>query len=364
MRVETEKYLKIVRDDIVPKIPAFNDLEPDQMEDEVEKSIERSRIKWENAAALTLLIAGAGTRMAVVTGKKFDAQVTVATGQRQIPKPTNTRSTLTAWTKRNLGLYANAIRDHGNRIAQTIAGGIAGSRPVSTIVQGVANAGGILRRKIVNVARDQSEKLGGQLNTERLKAVGVKRFVWITQGDDLVRPLHESIEGETFPVGKGHPTEGMPSDPPLCRCLAGAVLPKGQLSPASQDRLAANKTRRQARAKTEIAKAESQQKATRTRAGKKAAATRKKEATASEKLEASRKELADLKKANAASAKRLGELQESNKARAKEVKATEAKARRAERQNEKLAAQAAELEEKLKKAEASTKRAERKAGLR
>lgn len=219
---QTDEYLKMVREEVVPQIPMFTDLEPDQMEDEVEKSLERVRSRWTDVAGLAVLIARAGSEMELTTRRKFNEQVTKATGLRVVPQPANSQAILSAWVKRNASLFSNAVRDHSSRLTQVIAGGIAGGRPVSAIVSGVSKAAGILSRRNANIAVDQSQKLGSQLNTARMQEIGVRTFTWISMRDTLVRPLHEDIDGNQYPVGVGHPQEGMPGDP--VNCFPGHVL--------------------------------------------------------------------------------------------------------------------------------------------
>ena len=86
-------------------------------------------------------------------------------------------------------------------------------------------------RKARNATRRLSARLvtwtRSQAQTAVMSAYGVTHFVWETVGDDRVRPLHASIEGNTYPVSTGHPTEGRPGDPYNCRCSMQPVFPTG-----------------------------------------------------------------------------------------------------------------------------------------
>lgn len=75
------------------------------------------------------------------------------------------------------------------------------------------------------IARDQVGKLYGQINATRQQELGVDKFIWRTVGDERVRDEHESLDGEEFSYAAGgHPTEGMPGEPILCRCWAEPVF--------------------------------------------------------------------------------------------------------------------------------------------
>lgn len=75
------------------------------------------------------------------------------------------------------------------------------------------------------IARDQVQKLNGELARDRLIAAGVDRFIWRTSKDGRVRRTHRVLEGKEFDIETGHPTEGFPGWPIHCRCYAEPVFP-------------------------------------------------------------------------------------------------------------------------------------------
>lgn len=80
-------------------------------------------------------------------------------------------------------------------------------------------------RESALIARDQIGKLNGQLNAVRQKDLGVDEFIWRCVGDERVRDEHEAIDGETYKFSEGgHPIEGLPGEPVLCRCWAEPVF--------------------------------------------------------------------------------------------------------------------------------------------
>lgn len=81
---------------------------------------------------------------------------------------------------------------------------------------------GLRRARLI--ARDQVGKLYGQLNAQRQKQLGVEEFIWRTVRDARVRPEHRALENKRFPIDKGHPVEGLPGEPVLCRCFAEPVF--------------------------------------------------------------------------------------------------------------------------------------------
>ena len=258
LRALAKSFTDQVRKTLVPMLPQLvasgnaelgqlDSMRMDDIEDEVDEAIGATRRRWEqdNSLADILALASvAASRMINSTGRQFNASVQRTTGQaRFIPEPNGTAARITTFAKRNRELISNAISDQVARIKQTIVGGISGSRPLSAILSGIVKAAKTFGRRLVNIARDQSEKIQSQINTARMQAMGIKRFRWIAQFDDRVRPHHEEINGKIFEVGKGDPEDGMPGDAFACRCIAGIIIPKGATR-AQSTAIKANQKRR------------------------------------------------------------------------------------------------------------------------
>lgn len=90
--------------------------------------------------------------------------------------------------------------------------------------KGVPVASGNLEPRLRQTVRDQIAKLNTQLTRASCQAAGIDRFKWRSMGDDRVRELHEAINGNEYSFAEGHPTEGLPGEPPNCRCEPEAVV--------------------------------------------------------------------------------------------------------------------------------------------
>lgn len=84
-----------------------------------------------------------------------------------------------------------------------------------------------------NVAMDQTRKAYQSINTSRLKAYGVKKFIWIHSGGGKEpRPLHVKMSGNEYSfddppfigVMYGEEVHGLPGDLPNCRCICKPVI--------------------------------------------------------------------------------------------------------------------------------------------
>jgi SPP1 gp7 family putative phage head morphogenesis protein len=66
-------------------------------------------------------------------------------------------------------------------------------------------------------------RLNASLNQTALTSIGAERYVWNTQQDDRVRPLHRAREGAIFRWDEP-PSDGHPGEPYNCRCFSAPVL--------------------------------------------------------------------------------------------------------------------------------------------
>ena len=83
------------------------------------------------------------------------------------------------------------------------------------------------------VAADQTRKVFQSVNTNRLKAVGVKKFIWIhSGGGNEPRELHIRMSGNEYSfddppyIGDmyGQRIYGLPADLPNCRCIMKPII--------------------------------------------------------------------------------------------------------------------------------------------
>jgi SPP1 gp7 family putative phage head morphogenesis protein len=77
------------------------------------------------------------------------------------------------------------------------------------------------------LARDATGDLVAAVTQTRAQQLGSDRYVWRSQEDDRVRPLHDELDDTIRSWDDPHPTEGHPGDAPNCRCWAQA-LPIGE----------------------------------------------------------------------------------------------------------------------------------------
>lgn len=74
------------------------------------------------------------------------------------------------------------------------------------------------------IARDQVNKLNGQINATRQSELGIVEYIWRTSLDERVRESHRAKEGRKYRWDDPPSDTGHPGDDIQCRCYAEPVL--------------------------------------------------------------------------------------------------------------------------------------------
>ena len=114
--------------------------------------------------------------------------------------------------------YLNDVKDE---LSQPDAFGLTASE----LGKRISERTGITERHAELIARDQTNKLSGNINMSRQMQAGVDSYIWSTSQDERVRDEHAALEGEEFNWPIGDASEGNPGDAIMCRCVAIPVIP-------------------------------------------------------------------------------------------------------------------------------------------
>lgn len=79
------------------------------------------------------------------------------------------------------------------------------------------------RNRAALIGRDQVGKLNGRIAEYQQRQLGVEEYVWVTAGDERVRPSHRALNGHKI-KWKEPPPEGHPGYPIQCRCIADPII--------------------------------------------------------------------------------------------------------------------------------------------
>jgi SPP1 gp7 family putative phage head morphogenesis protein len=124
------------------------------------------------------------------------------------------------FVKENTRLITNIGAQTADRIQTIIVDGVKAGKSIDQLTQEIERVSDILGETRARlIARDQTQKLAGQLNRLRQQSAGIDSYIWQTMEDPAVRPLHKSRNQRAF-KWEDPPIDGHPGQPIACRCLA------------------------------------------------------------------------------------------------------------------------------------------------
>lgn len=133
---------------------------------------------------------------------------------------------------RNARLITRMTDQHRKMVAGVMEKAVAeGTRP-ETLAKALEARLNVSKSRAKLIARDQTNKLHGQMTQERHQNAGVTKYIWRTMQDDLVRGGgkypdaefdHTAREGQVF-EWNNPPPDGHPGEPINDRCYAEPVL--------------------------------------------------------------------------------------------------------------------------------------------
>lgn len=92
------------------------------------------------------------------------------------------------------------------------------------IMQSLQERYGVSKARARVIARDQTNKLNGQLTEARHKDLGIDQYIWRGVDDERERELHRERHGRVYSWDKP-PEDGHPGEPIQCRCWPEPYIP-------------------------------------------------------------------------------------------------------------------------------------------
>lgn len=239
----------LVREHVLPVVaraPAADTSRADGIDDDLRDALSRVRILFAREVSdgkirnLCATVAGQVDRHSHLeqSGAGRVVGVDIVKTDRHV------KAALPVWTRANAGLIKRTggiVDETVTQIGDVARKGFAQGRRHERIAEDIADRLGVAKSRATLIARDQTNKLNGQLARSRQEAAGVKRYAWSTSRDERVRQSHAVLEGQVF-AWQGDPTppEGHPGEPIQCRCVPLPIVetPDSDLRPSPPARSA------------------------------------------------------------------------------------------------------------------------------
>lgn len=148
--------------------------------------------------------------------------------------------------RQNVRLISTIPEQFFDRIRQIVEQETVQGATGKSITKQIQEVYGITERRARVIARDQTNKLSGNLNRARQMSTGIRAYRWRTVGDEDVRDEHYKRNGKVFAWDKADVGKkladgtvlldpyandiGHPGDDILCRCIAEPVIELDRLT--------------------------------------------------------------------------------------------------------------------------------------
>jgi SPP1 gp7 family putative phage head morphogenesis protein len=136
---------------------------------------------------------------------------------------------MSAFRKENVSLIKSLIGDQLSDIETILQRGQRRGIQVRVLREQIQKKFDVSKSKADLLARDQTNKLNGELTQLRQESLGIKEYIWRTSGDDRVRQMHIDLDGTrqkwsdppvTNPAGdRNHPGFDY-----QCRCYSEPIV--------------------------------------------------------------------------------------------------------------------------------------------
>lgn len=215
----------------------------DSFVDNFARTLGALRTRWlvSDALARTLASQFVG-KMNDKTKKKLEKSVGKAMGIdiNQMVASEGLAAAMDASIRENVRLIKSIPAEYLDKIQRIVDTETIKGRSGRSIIQQIQEVYPVTENKARLIARDQSNKVNGDLTRERQTAQGIRGYRWRTVGDGAVRESHKERNGKVYAwrpedVGKrldsgevmldpeaediGHPGEDI-----QCRCVADPIL--------------------------------------------------------------------------------------------------------------------------------------------
>jgi len=246
-----EAFAEAIRLIVLPQLPtlvrSFQEYRPSHMRgdaapDDLDKLINEARLYFSGKYSLDQLrqvILARGFDVSSWNISTISKNIEKVIGINPLVSSASLPGEMALFAATNVGLAESLTDKAFTDVTQEIFRGFQGGQRAETIAESITKyidpSVGNVRNRANLIARDQINKLNGQLTQVRQSNLGIKRYTWRTMGDERVRgapgglypnavPSHFANEGKVFSWDDPPTDTGHPGDDFQCRCYAEPYL--------------------------------------------------------------------------------------------------------------------------------------------
>lgn len=132
----------------------------------------------------------------------------------------DTETTDQRFTKDGRALMSSLWEEQAEKTVGDLVEGIAADAiafALVSLLRGPESRVAKTRRRGDNIAMNETQVYASNQHRGRQLKAGIRSYFWTSQGDDEVRPFHDELDGQVFPLKGPGPDEGQhPGEPNLC----------------------------------------------------------------------------------------------------------------------------------------------------
>lgn len=146
---------------------------------------------------------------------------------RPFLNPEDAADEISAYISQNVALLEDLSAETAMRVERTVWDAFIKQTPRSELASDLMDEMDIERNRAEFIARDQTTKLGNDMNRIRQEQAGIEQYIWRHSGKVNFREEHKERDGEIF-SWDDPPEGGHPGEEPNCGCTAEAYIDLGE----------------------------------------------------------------------------------------------------------------------------------------
>ncbi len=141
------------------------------------------------------------------------------------------KNVISASVAENVALIKSIPQQYMLNVQGSVMRSITSGRGLADLIPEIDKYADEAKNRARNIALDQTRKVYNNINRDRMKSLGVKRYEWIHSGGSMhPRPLHQSYNGSIFRfddppiIDEKTGERGIPGQAINCRCTMKPVI--------------------------------------------------------------------------------------------------------------------------------------------
>lgn len=195
---------------------------PDDFDGDLEKALRQAAEEWSKefpARKLEALAGQVGDRANKHQRQQWVNQVKAVAGVEPTKLEPWVAGEIKAFVRENVALIKTIPAEALDQVREHVLEAASKGARHESLRKVLVERMGVAQSRAKVIARDQINKLNGQLTERRQAEAGVKEYIWRTVRDARVRSAHRELDGKRFAWSKP-PPEGHPGTAVQCRCYA------------------------------------------------------------------------------------------------------------------------------------------------